>query len=99
MPEAYGAWQEYAGTRAERDWREATLDQSAAGGLRSSPEVLRHVEEAEAQLVGARARLGSAEARLREFGVNDPDVLYDWYWRERAEYFAMRGGAPGGRSG
>ncbi|MEV0084490.1 hypothetical protein [Saccharopolyspora sp. NPDC050642] len=96
-PEEYRAWQEYAGTRAERDWCEAKLDRSAAGGSRSAPEVLRRVEETEEQLADAQARLGNAEARLRESGA-DPNALYDRYQRDRAEYFARRGRAPGGSS-
>ncbi|MEV0056371.1 hypothetical protein AB0H34_38540 [Saccharopolyspora shandongensis] len=97
MAEEYRAWQEYAGTRAERDWHAANPDRSAAGGSRSAPEVLRRAEEAEAQLADAQARLDSAEARLREFGA-DPDELHDRYLRDRAEYYARRGRAPGGSS-
>ncbi|MFI0467239.1 hypothetical protein ACH347_24445 [Saccharopolyspora sp. 5N102] len=97
MAEEYRAWQEYAGTRAERDWYEAKLDRSAEGGSRSASEVLRRAEETEDQLADVQARLDNAEARFREFGA-DPNALYDRYQQDRAEYYAKQGRAPGGSS-
>ncbi|MEU6268185.1 scabin-related ADP-ribosyltransferase [Saccharopolyspora shandongensis] len=97
MAEEYRAWQEYAGTRAERDWYEANLDRSAEGGSRSASVVLQRAEETEDQLADVQARLDNAEARVREFGA-DPNALYDRYQQDRAEYYARQGRAPGGSS-